>query len=42
MKKLDVMAGKIGNIGIGAAVGTFVAGFIRIILEAFNVLPCGC
>lgn len=42
MKKLDVMAGKIGNIGIGAAIGTFIAGLIRIILEAFNVLPCGC
>ena len=42
MQKLDVMAGKIGNIGFAVAIGTFVAGVIRIILEATSVLPCGC
>lgn len=42
MKKLDVMAGKIGNIGFGAAIGTFIASLIRIILEASGALPCGC
>lgn len=42
MKKLDVMAGKIGNIGFGAAIGTFIAGLFRIILESFGALPCGC
>jgi hypothetical protein len=36
------MAGKIGNIGFAVAIGTFVAGVIRIILEATSVLPCGC
>lgn len=42
MQKLEVMAGKIGNIGFAAAIGTFIAGLIRIILESFGALPCGC
>jgi len=42
MKKLEVMAGKIGNIGFAVAIGTFIAGLIRIILETFSALPCGC
>lgn len=42
MKKLDVMAGKIGNIGFGAAIATFFASLIRIILETTGALPCGC
>jgi hypothetical protein len=42
MKKLDVMAGKIGNLGFGAAIGTFIASLIRILLETFGALPCGC
>lgn len=36
------MAGKIGNIGIAAALLTFAASFIRIVLESTGMLPCGC
>jgi len=41
-RKLEIMAGKIGNIGIACAVLTIIASLIRILLESFNVLPCGC
>ncbi len=36
------MAGKIGNIGMAVAIGTFLASIIRIIIEATGGLPCGC
>ena len=42
MKKLEAMAGKIGNIGFAVAIGTFIASLFRIILEYFELLPCGC
>ena len=42
MQKLEIMAGMIGNIGFAAAIGTFVAGVIRIIVESCGLLPCGC
>jgi magnesium-transporting ATPase (P-type) len=41
-KKLDNMAGKIGNIGLMVAIGTFLACVVRIIIEALGGLPCGC
>lgn len=41
-KKLEIMAGKIGNIGIAAALLTFFASLLRIILESTGLLPCGC
>lgn len=36
------MAGKIGNLGIACAVLTILASLIRILLESFGGLPCGC
>jgi len=36
------MAGKIGNIGMAVAVGTFLAAVVRIIIESLAYLPCGC
>lgn len=36
------MAGKIGNIGLAVAIGTFLASLIRIIIESTGGLPCGC
>lgn len=41
-QKLDVMAGKIGNIGLAVAIGTFIANLLRIIIETLGFLPCGC
>lgn len=41
-KKLEVIASKIGNVGILAAVLTFMAMIFRSILEMTKVLPCGC
>jgi len=36
------MAIKIGNVGIACAILTFIAIILRLILEFFNVIPCGC
>lgn len=36
------MAGKIGNIGLAVAIGTFLASLVRIIVESMSGLPCGC
>ena len=36
------MADKIGNLGFGVAICTFVSQIVRIFLEMQNVLPCGC
>lgn len=41
-KKLEVMAGKIGDIGICTAICTFLASVVRIVIEASGLLPCGC
>lgn len=41
-KKLDRMAGKIGNIGLTCAVGVFLACVIRIMIEMFGGINCGC
>jgi Ca2+ transporting ATPase len=41
-EKLEVMAGKIGNLGFAVAIGTFLASVVRIIIEATGGLPCGC
>jgi len=41
-KKLEVIATKIGNVGIMAALLTFASMLIRSILEMLNVIPCGC
>jgi len=36
------MADKIGNVGFTVGVLTFFAQMIRLILEMYEVLPCGC
>lgn len=41
-KKLEVIAGKIGQVGILAAIMTFAAMILRSILEMTKILPCGC
>lgn len=41
-KKLTIIAEKIGNVGIAAAVLTFISMIVRSILEMIDVLPCGC
>lgn len=41
-RKLEIMAGKIGNIGVAAALCTFFASVLRIFLESVGALPCGC
>jgi len=41
-KKLEVIATKISNVGVLAAVLTFVAMVVRSMLEMLEVLPCGC
>lgn len=41
-KKLTIIAEKIGNVGIAAAVLTFISMIVRSILEMVDVLPCGC
>ena len=41
-EKLEVIATKIGNVGIMCAVLTFFAMVIRTMLEMFSVIPCGC
>jgi Ca2+-transporting ATPase len=40
--KLEVIAGKIGQVGILAAVLTFCSMVIRSILEMVKWIPCGC
>lgn len=41
-KKLETIANKIGKVGFGCAIMTYVAMIIRIILEMVEVIPCGC
>jgi len=41
-EKLEVIATKIGNVGIMCAVLTFFAMVVRTMLEMFSVIPCGC
>ena len=41
-QKLEVMALKIGNLGILCAVMTFILSIIRIYLEFTEIIPCGC
>ena len=41
-EKLEVMALKIGNLGILCALLTFVGCVIRIYLEFTEIIPCGC
>lgn len=41
-KKLEVIAGKIGKVGLLAAGLTFMSMVLRSILEMVDVLPCGC
>jgi Ca2+ transporting ATPase len=41
-KKLDKMAGKIGNIGLSCAVATFLSCVIRIVIEMLGGIPCQC
>ena len=36
------MADKIGNLGMACAALTLIAQTIRVILEMFQFLPCGC
>lgn len=40
--KLETMANKIGNLGIAVAVLTLVAMCVRLALEMFEYMPCGC
>lgn len=41
-QKLEVIANKIGNVGIGCAVLTFCVMVIRTVLEMVDLIPCGC
>jgi magnesium-transporting ATPase (P-type) len=41
-EKLESIATKIGNVGIGCAVLTFCAMLVRVTLEMLNVISCGC
>ena len=41
-RKLETIATKIGNVGIGCAVLTFFSLIVRDALEMTDVLPCGC
>jgi len=41
-EKLETIANKIGNVGIGCAVLTFVSMLIRTAAEFVNLLPCDC
>jgi len=41
-KKLHTIADKIGKVGMWVALLTMVAQLIRIALEMFKVVPCGC
>jgi magnesium-transporting ATPase (P-type) len=41
-KKLEVIANKIGNVGVGCALLTFVSMVIRTALEMVDLIPCGC
>jgi len=41
-KKLDKMAGKIGNIGLACAVATILSCVIRILIEMLGGIPCQC
>jgi magnesium-transporting ATPase (P-type) len=40
--KLEIIAEKIGQVGILAAILTFISMVVRSILEMTKVLPCGC
>jgi magnesium-transporting ATPase (P-type) len=41
-KKLETIASKIGNVGIGCAILTFFSLIVRDALEMYKILPCGC
>lgn len=41
-EKLEVLADKIGNFGMAAAVITFLFVVLRLVLELLQVIPCGC
>ena len=41
-KKLETMAEKIGNVGIGCAVLTFFSLVVRVTLEMVEIIECGC
>ena len=41
-KKLATMAEKIGNVGIIAAVLTFLSLIVRVAIEMMKFVPCGC
>ena len=41
-KKLETIASKIGNVGIGCAILTFISLIVRDALEMYKILPCGC
>lgn len=41
-EKLEVIADKIGKVGIACAVLTFFSMVVRTILEMFMIIPCGC
>jgi len=41
-QKLETIATKIGNIGIGCALLTFLSLIFRVVLEMMEVIPCGC
>jgi len=40
--RLETIALKIGNFGIIAAVLIFCASTLRVFLEMFGAIPCGC
>jgi len=41
-EKLETIANKIGNVGILVAIMTFIAQLIKLTLEMYHVIPCGC
>jgi magnesium-transporting ATPase (P-type) len=41
-EKLETIAVTIGNVGVWMAILTLVAQFVRILLEFFELMPCGC
>lgn len=42
MEKLETITVTIGNVGTWMAILTLVAQFVRILLEYFELMPCGC
>ena len=41
-KKLEIIANKIGNVGVACAILTFCSMVIRTALEMVDLIPCGC